>query len=94
MARGSVDHGGVHLADVLGVVGDRGPVERLGELNFDPADFHRLALGEVVGVGRHQPRATDVGIQRIGSVQVLLAEVGFLQWIVRDRGCRLLRSGR
>ena len=92
MAGRSLDHGGVHFADVLGVVGDRSPVERLGELDFDSSDFDLLTLGKAVGVSRHETGSADVGVQRISGVQVLLAEVGFLQRIVRDAGC-LLRDG-
>ena len=72
------------------MVGDRGPVKGLGELDLDSADFHGLALGEAVSIGGHQPGAADISVERISRMQVLLAEIGFLQRIVRNVGRGLL----
>jgi hypothetical protein len=63
------------------MVGDSGPVEGCAEPDLLATHFHLLALGEAVGVGRGQPRAADVGVERVGCVQVLFAEVSFLQRI-------------
>ena len=81
---------GVHLADELRVVGDRGPVQRLLDVVCLPPDADVLALRELVGFVGRQARPADEGVQRERRVHVRLAEVGLLQWIVRHGRLELL----
>ena len=58
-----------------------------------PADLHYFTFGKAVCISRHEAGSANVGVERIGSVQVLLAEVGFLQGIVLNRARKLMRVG-
>ena len=71
------EHRGVHLADVFRVIGHRRKIQWALMLHHGTIRHcDRIALGETVGVRRHQTRATDVGVERKGCVHMRLAEIG------------------
>ena len=74
------------------MVGHGGPVQRLVNPEAHAADFHFRALRKFVRLIRTQRLAAEERVQRIGGVQVLLAEIRFLERIERDIGRRRGRS--
>ncbi len=99
VTRRAFDHRGLHLAEILRMIGDRGKIERLADAIALAERLHRFALRETVGISRSEPRPADIGVERIGGMKMRFAKVGIAQrvgihdWrrlgVRRDRRCHL-----
>ena len=85
-----------HGADVFGVVGDRGEVQRTArQADVEPGGVaDRIALGEPVSVVRHGAHVEDVGVERQPGMDVQVAEIGVAVGVVAGEVGGRLRRGR
>jgi len=89
VSRSTIHHRRIHLADVLGVIGDSSPVQRLMEFHLNSSNLDFFPFGETVSIGGQEPRAGNIGVKRVGRVK----KAGFIVGVSYGRGLMSCRSG-
>jgi len=76
----------IHFAKIFGVIGDGGEIEWPADIVLLAKNRDGFAAREAIGIGGRKPRAADIGVERIGRVDVRFTKIGVFERGFGDAG--------